>query len=483
MNVAVAAGVTIRYDDFGPPDGIPVLVVHGHPFNRSMWAPQVAALARAGYRVIAPDLRGYGDSDVVPGKTLLSDFANDLRALLDHLARPRAVVVGLSMGGQIAMEFHRLYPRRVSALVLADTSPIGETDEGKAFRSALADRLLAEGMGGYAAEVIDKMIAPHHVGGLPEVAEHVLGMMRSTSPEGAAAALRGRAERPDYCETLRTVRVPTLIVVGADDLYTPVEQAELMHTLVAGSALAVIDDAAHLPNLEQPERFNAALLRFLDAHRSTLTPPHPLLGYLLDAVDGRFPPVNGGVTVLPGLPGGLECSVAFTGHAVVATTLAAVDVHVHQPDGFGGSLAPDFLRALAGPTGWIGVIDATLVHRGTGGTPRLQPLADADDHPRVRHARELRTQVRTFGDDRGLVTLAAGLAGRAELSIELRRPQDGSHGHGRSLITDALTLVPDGEPIFAAVSPGNARSLRAFLAAGFNPVGAEVILRPDPARA
>jgi hypothetical protein len=104
---------------------------------------------------------------------------------------------------------------------------------------------------------------------------------------------------------------------------------------------------------------------------------------------------------------------------------------------------------------------------------------DAEDHPRVRHARDLRTDVRVHGDARGLVTLANGLAGRRELSIELADPANASRGRGRSLLRDALALVPAGEPVFAAVSPGNARSLRAFLAAGFTPLGSEVILRPQ----
>ncbi|MGQ4332179.1 hypothetical protein [Streptomyces hayashii] len=211
--------------------------------------------------------------------------------------------------------------------------------------------------------------------------------------------------------------------------------------------------------------------------------PHPLSGLLLDAAEGRFPPADGAVTVLPALPGGLECSVAFTGRAVVATALPAAQVAAHRPDGFGGSLSPDFLRALAGPGGWIGVIDVTLAGRGAGGPARLPPLAGADDHPRVRFARELRADVRVFGDARGLVTLAAGLAGRPEISVELRCPEDGGRGRGRSLLRDALTLVPEGEPVFAAVAPGNARSLRAFLAAGFTPIGSEVLVRPDRVRA
>lgn len=208
---------------------------------------------------------------------------------------------------------------------------------------------------------------------------------------------------------------------------------------------------------------------------------HPLLTLFMDAADGCFPPVDGRVTVLPPLPDGLECSVAFTGHAVVATAMTKQAVHAQGPDGFGESLSPDFLRHLAGPTGWIGVTDATLTARGTGGPPRLAETTDADDHPRVRHARWLRTDVQVHGDERGLITLADGLAGRRELSIELHPAQQYGRGRGRSLITDALSLVPEGEPVFAAVSPGNARSMRAFLACGFMPIGSEVLLRPKRA--
>jgi hypothetical protein len=206
--------------------------------------------------------------------------------------------------------------------------------------------------------------------------------------------------------------------------------------------------------------------------------PHPLLAYFTDAASGQFPPVDGLVTVLPPLPDGLECSVAFTGHAVVATGLLVQDVLDLGPDGFGGSLAPDFLRHLAGPNGWIGETDVVLTTRGTGGAPRLAEQTGLDDHPRVRHARSLRAAVRVHGDDHGLVTVADGLAGRREISVELHPHSGEGKGHGRRLITDALTLFPRGTPVFAAVSPGNARSLRAFLASGFTPIGSEAQLRP-----
>ena len=201
---------------------------------------------------------------------------------------------------------------------------------------------------------------------------------------------------------------------------------------------------------------------------------HPLLDLLTAAAEGSFPPVDGGVTIVPPLAGGWECSVAFTGHAVVATARPADEVLKRRPDGFGGSMAPDFLRWLAGPQGSIGVIDVMLVSRGTG-TSTLPRRTDADDHPRVQYARQYRSDVTVYGDERGLITLAAGLAGRRELSVEANAH---NQGWGRSLIREAIGLVPAGDLLFAAVSPGNARSLRTFLGLGFTPIGSEVLIRP-----
>ncbi|MGW0082144.1 alpha/beta fold hydrolase [Streptomyces sp. NPDC003393] len=263
MTWTTVRGAVLHYDDVGPSRGAAVVLVHGHPFNRSLWAPQVTALTGAGYRVIAPDLRGYGDSDVTAGTVYLSDFADDIAALLDHLGIEQTVIGGVSMGGQITMEFQRRHGSRVRALILSDTSAPAETEDGKAFRNRLADRLLAEGMDGYAREVIDKMLAAYNVTALPQVAEQVLGMMRSTDPRGAAAALRGRAERPDYRPTLTGVDAPVLIVVGADDVFTPLSEAQEIQRHVPHAELRVIDEAGHLPGAEQPEQFNTVLLDFL----------------------------------------------------------------------------------------------------------------------------------------------------------------------------------------------------------------------------
>ncbi|WP_156727629.1 alpha/beta fold hydrolase [Streptomyces apocyni] len=257
MAEARVNGITISYGDQGT--GSALVLVHGHPFDRSMWEPQVAEFA-ADFRVITPDLRGYGGSDVVPGSTDLSVFAEDIAALLDHLGIETFALGGLSMGGQIVMECYRLFGERIRGLVLADTFPAAETDAGKRGRRELAERLVREGMKPYADEVLYKMVAPYADA---EVAAHVRHMMTSTSPEGAAAALRGRAERPDYREMLTQVSVPALVVVGRDDAYTPVADAEAMHAALPDSTLCVIERAAHMPGLERPVEFNAALRAFL----------------------------------------------------------------------------------------------------------------------------------------------------------------------------------------------------------------------------
>jgi pimeloyl-ACP methyl ester carboxylesterase len=224
-----------------------------------MWDPQLAEFSAA-RRVIAPDLRGYGASPVTPGTVPLSRHARDLADLLDLLDVDAFVLAGLSMGGQIAMECYDRLGDRIRGLVLADTFPDPETPEGRQGRNAMADRLLAEGMRGYADEVLERMVAPY---AHPGVKAHVHRMMTATAPEGAAASLRGRAERPDYRALLTRVTVPALVVVGADDTYTPVSDAEAMHAALPDSALHVVEGAAHLPNLERPAEFNRVLGDFL----------------------------------------------------------------------------------------------------------------------------------------------------------------------------------------------------------------------------
>lgn len=203
--------------------------------------------------------------------------------------------------------------------------------------------------------------------------------------------------------------------------------------------------------------------------------PH-LAAVLREAARGRFPAVDGGMDVVPPWLPGVEGVVALTGHAYVATSLPREVVLAAGADGYGRANDPQVLLALAGPSGDVDCLDVLLVASGTGRTT-LPERHDLDDHPRVRHARRSRAGVHVHGDDRGLVTVGTGVGGLAELSFEVP-PGVRGHGHGRALLDEARGLVPEGEPVFAAVAPGNAASLRAVLAAGFVPIGSVQVVLP-----
>lgn len=237
-----------------------IVLIHGHPFNHTMWQPQ-AEFLKSKYRVVVPDLLGYGKSLLPDGKreTRLETFAADNLALAAALGVRKFVLAGHSMGGQIVLEMLRQAPERIEALLLADTFSGLDSPERKQWRFDMADRLEREGMAAYAKEEITKMITPDNAEQFPEVAAHVMKMMTTTPPSGAAAALRGRAQRVDYTSLLRDIRVPTLVVVGSEDVYTPVAMAEQLRDGIPGAELAVIEGAGHMPNVERPDAFNAAL--------------------------------------------------------------------------------------------------------------------------------------------------------------------------------------------------------------------------------
>jgi hypothetical protein len=208
---------------------------------------------------------------------------------------------------------------------------------------------------------------------------------------------------------------------------------------------------------------------------------HPLLHVMTCAAHGDFPPVDGSVSFLPELPDGNRAIVALTGHAFIAGEFGAGHFEGVTLDGFGGALAPEAVLRVA-DGGNVGVNDVVLVAPGSGIGLETPVTSMWNDHHRVRHARNLRTDVVVHGDERGFVTVGSGLAGRAEMSIEIADTNT-STGLGRQLIQDACGAVPVGKLIFAAVSPGNARSLRAFLASGFRPIGSEIIIDCSAAQA
>ena len=244
--------------------GRPVVLIHGYPFNRSLWAEQEIVLSTS-YRVIAPDLRGFGDSDAVPGTATMNAMAQDVALLLNHLGIARATICGLSMGGYVALAFYKQLPSRVRALVLADTRASSDTDDAKQTRFQQAEKALSEGMAGIADAMLPKLLTPETVSKRPEVVKHVRDMMLQAKPEGAAAALRGMAERDDQTELLAKITVPTFVMVGAGDAITPVADSEKSHRAIPDARLVILENAGHLSNLERTEQFNDALLEFLSS--------------------------------------------------------------------------------------------------------------------------------------------------------------------------------------------------------------------------
>lgn len=204
---------------------------------------------------------------------------------------------------------------------------------------------------------------------------------------------------------------------------------------------------------------------------------HPLASTLADAADGRFPPIDGRFDVHPPERPGQCAIVEFTGHAVVLADLSHDALEALGADGFGEASHPRIKQLIAGRHGSIGSHDALLVAHGRGAADGagLERRHDLDDHPRVARSRRHRRDVEVFTDDAGLVTFGRGLVGRLELSVELVGTRHGE-GAGRRLIERALHRVPAGEPVWAQVAPGNAASLRAFLAMGFTPIGAETLI-------
>jgi pimeloyl-ACP methyl ester carboxylesterase len=259
--LARVRGIDVSYDDTGG-SGAGLVLLHGFPFGRSMWRGQAEALGGE-FRVVAPDLRGSGETPPGVGDVTMETLAEDVAALLDELNLGRVVLGGLSMGGYVAFEFFRKFPERVRALVLADTRPQADTEEGRRAREENARRALKESMAPIVESLLPKVLSAgtRERGG--EVSGRVRAMILGASPEGAAASVRAMAARRDQTDLLPSINVPTLILVGSEDAVTPPADAEAMGAKIEGSRLVVVEGAGHLSNVERPEEFNRALVEFM----------------------------------------------------------------------------------------------------------------------------------------------------------------------------------------------------------------------------
>jgi pimeloyl-ACP methyl ester carboxylesterase len=257
LRTAPVNGVELAYRDEG--QGEPILLVHAFPLSAAMWEDQIDALATR-FRVLAPDLRGFGASARGSGASSLDQLADDLAGLLDHLKLDRATVAGLSMGGYISFALLRRHRARVARLILADTRAGADSEEGRQGREASAKLAEAEGAGAVAEAMLPKLLA---AGAPAEVRDEVRKIITANDRAGIAAAQRAMAARPDSAPLLATIDVPTLIIVGSEDVLTPPAEARAMHAAIPGSQLVELAGVGHLSNLEAPDDFNAAVEQFI----------------------------------------------------------------------------------------------------------------------------------------------------------------------------------------------------------------------------
>ncbi len=251
----------IAYEVLGK--GAPVVLLHPFPAHHEFWKSIAEHLATR-YRVLMPDLRGHGDSGVGEGPATMEKHAADVARVCDAAGPGRAVFAGVSIGGYILFEFWRRYRERISALILSDTRPQADTEEGRANRLKSAEDVLQRGPEPFIDSMLPKLLGESTRQRRPDLVQSAKRMMMKMSAEGIAQVQRGMAARPDSVETLKTINAPTLLLVGSEDTLTPVPDAELMRQHIAGSQLRVIPGAGHYAPFEQSEAMLPLLRQFLD---------------------------------------------------------------------------------------------------------------------------------------------------------------------------------------------------------------------------
>lgn len=262
--VRVAAeGAELAVTVAGPPGAPAVVFLHGFPLSRGTWEPQIAALEDR-WRVIAPDLRGMGDSGTGDGQYAMDVYADDLFVVLDTLDLDEVVACGLSMGGYVLLRALEREPGRFRAAVLADTRSTADDDEGRLRRVAAARAIKRKGVETYARQFVEIVLGRTTLARRADVVEAVRETIAGGDPLGLAGAQLAMASRTDTTHVLEGLEIPVLVVVGEEDDLTPREGAGAMAEALPDGRLAVLPHAGHLSNLENPEAFDRALVRFLE---------------------------------------------------------------------------------------------------------------------------------------------------------------------------------------------------------------------------
>jgi pimeloyl-ACP methyl ester carboxylesterase len=262
---ATLRGTELHYDARGT--GPALLFLHAFPLGQFMWDGQAEAFS-GDHRVIRFDARGFGGTPADETPLTMDQIADDGAALMGLLGTEKAVVVGCSMGGYAAFAFARRHPERLVGLVLQDTRAGADTEEARAYRATLAAKILEDGPQAAVDAFLPKLVGETTRRDNPALVARIGERILATSATGIAQALHGLGARPDSSGTLEHIRVPTLVIVGEEDVLTPPAEAEKMARGIAGSRVEVVPRAGHLSNLENPGAFDAVLRGFLDGLRA-----------------------------------------------------------------------------------------------------------------------------------------------------------------------------------------------------------------------
>lgn len=257
-----SGGAEIAYEVKGK--GPSLVLLHPFPAHHEFWNALSEALATR-YRVVLPDLRGHGESGLGEGPATMEKHAADLERICDELETGRAIFAGVSIGGYILFEFWRRSRERVRALVLSDTRAQADTEAGRSTRLQAADEVLQRGPEPFVESMLPKLLGESTRQSRPDLVRAAKAMMMKMSAEDIAEVQRGMAARPDSLETLKTINVPALVMVGGEDGLTPIADAELMRRNLPGSHLQVIPRAGHYAPFEQSEATLPILRQFLDS--------------------------------------------------------------------------------------------------------------------------------------------------------------------------------------------------------------------------
>ena len=261
MNQVRSGDAAIAYEAFG--HGPPVVLLHPFPAHHELWVP-ASQLLTSRYRVILPDLRGHGESEVGEGPATMEKHVSDLARVLDECGVGRAIFAGVSVGGYVLFEFWRRCRSRVAGLVIVDSRPQADTSEARANRLKAATDVVEHGSGPFLESLIPKLFGRTTLETRPDLVDGTRPMMKKMSPQAIAQVQQGMAERPDSVPTLKTISVPTLVLIGAEDTLATVADGELMRQHIANSDLKIIPRAGHFSPWEQPEEVGRLLRQFAE---------------------------------------------------------------------------------------------------------------------------------------------------------------------------------------------------------------------------